>query len=32
MTAHVFSPEEHIITEEPYYEQIGSEVELFLAA
>ncbi len=32
MTAHVFSPEEHIITEEPYYEQISSEVELFLAA
>jgi nitric oxide reductase NorQ protein len=32
MHAQVFRPEEHLITEEPYYEPVGSEIELFLAA
>jgi nitric oxide reductase NorQ protein len=32
MQAHAFLPEEHIISEEPYYEAIGNEIELFESA
>lgn len=32
MTAQVLKPEEYFITEEPYYEAIGNEVEVFEAA
>ncbi len=32
MTAQVLKPEEYFITEEPYYEPIGNEIEVFEAA
>ena len=32
MQAHAFLPEEHIISEEPYYEAISNEIELFESA
>jgi len=32
MEAHVVKPEEHLVTEEPYYEPVGDELALFEAA
>ena len=32
MTAQVLKPEEYFITEEPYYESVGNEIEVFEAA
>ena len=32
MTAQVLKPEEYFITEEPYYEPLGKEIEVFEAA
>ena len=32
MTAQVLKPEEYFITEEPYYEPVGNEIEVFEAA
>ncbi len=32
MEAHVVKPEEHLVTEEPYYESVGDEVAMFEAA
>jgi len=32
MTAQVIKPEEYFITEEPYYEPVGNEIEVFEAA
>ena len=32
MQARAFKPEEYLITEEPYYEPVGDELDLFEAA
>jgi nitric oxide reductase NorQ protein len=32
MRARTFKPEEYLVTEEPYYESVGKEIELFEAA
>ncbi|HEX5637333.1 MAG TPA: AAA family ATPase, partial [Gammaproteobacteria bacterium] len=30
--SHTFKPEEYFIRDEPYYEPVGEEIEVFLAA